>query len=41
MSDSTSRRADRCAVCRTEYRDAGERIARRMLCIRGYDETCR
>jgi hypothetical protein len=29
-----------CVVCRTDYRDAPERIARRLLCERGYANAC-
>lgn len=38
MEDQTD---DRCVVCRTDYRDASERIASRLLCTRGYREACR
>jgi hypothetical protein len=36
MGDAT----DRCLVCRTDYRDAPERIASRLLCARGYADAC-
>jgi hypothetical protein len=29
-----------CLVCRTDYRDARERIARRLLCDRGFESAC-
>lgn len=31
---------DRCVICRTDYRDASGRIARRLLCKRGYENAC-
>jgi len=32
--------SDDCLVCTAEYRDADERIARRWLCERGYENAC-
>jgi hypothetical protein len=30
----------RCLVCRTDYRDADRRIARKLLCERGFRNAC-